>query len=215
MPPTSKFERRNYGGPKPNTTTRLPESIISEIEKESCAQHPDAGHSNLKKRPKNILTNRKQARKQARLEKKQRKNHHYQRQSHGDDQHHKQQVDPTDGDINASLKSFPERSAAKKRKRQDTQDARPIKRGSETTASNDNEEAKLARMAKKNPELYRRLRASNLVGSVQADGDNAAEDVEDMEMRRLEKKLGIKSSQNVTKKFGDDGLDFLLEGITM
>jgi hypothetical protein len=67
---------------------------------------------------------------------------------------------------------------------------------------------KLERLSATNPNFYSLLKDSNLISSsssvdVLAESRNNDEE----EIRRLEKKLGIKSAGKLTKAFGKDGLD--------
>lgn len=71
------------------------------------------------------------------------------------------------------------------------------------------DQEKMAKLAKTNPGLYKLLSRSNLVdtGDNIEDNDGISQDPEDIEMRRLEKRLGIKKGKGIKKEFGDDGLD--------
>ncbi|CAI2167825.1 11174_t:CDS:10 [Funneliformis geosporum] len=70
---------------------------------------------------------------------------------------------------------------------------------------------KLEKLSTTNPNFYSLLKDSNLVFSnkkILPESKN----VDDKELKRLEKKLGIKSRGKLTKAFEEDGLDELLQG---
>ncbi|GBB87173.1 hypothetical protein RclHR1_13610001 [Rhizophagus clarus] len=73
---------------------------------------------------------------------------------------------------------------------------------------------KLERLSITNPNFYSLLKDSDLISSSLSE-DTLAEskNIDEKEIRRLEKKLGIKSGGKLTKAFEDDGLDELLQGI--
>ncbi|KAG5463273.1 MAG: hypothetical protein BJ554DRAFT_570, partial [Olpidium bornovanus] len=68
----------------------------------------------------------------------------------------------------------------------------------------------LERLAKKNPEYYALLESERLVRPLSGAG---ADDREEKELRSLEKKLGMKKGAALSKKFKEDGLSFLLDGL--
>ncbi|KAJ2849478.1 suppressor of glycerol defect [Coemansia brasiliensis] len=169
----------------------LPASIASQIaEKESGSQ------KRFTKRFKNTAGSRKAARKQARDEKKQRKNQHYKR-THGFE--------------------VPEKKEAAKSK-PDTQKPSAIQPSRAKPITEEDEQKKLVKFAKRNQGMYKLLRDSNLIEDVDKEAgikskQDAAEELEDREMRRLEKHLGIKSNSKLGNVFFEEGLGEILEGI--
>ncbi|KAJ2388274.1 suppressor of glycerol defect, partial [Coemansia sp. RSA 2603] len=84
-------------------------------------------------------------------------------------------------------------------------------------SSAEEERARLTRFAQRNEGMYRLLRSRNLVedvdreAGVRSTGD-AEEELEDREMRRLERNLGIKSNAKLASAFFDEGLGELFDG---
>ncbi|CAG8695489.1 4811_t:CDS:10, partial [Funneliformis mosseae] len=70
---------------------------------------------------------------------------------------------------------------------------------------------KLEKLSTTNPNFYSLLEDSNLVVS-NKNTLTESKSVDDKEIKRLEKKLGIKSGGKLTKAFEEDGLDELLQG---
>ncbi|KAJ1917307.1 suppressor of glycerol defect [Mycoemilia scoparia] len=174
---------------KKNKTAQLPEDIVAELERNT----DNSDKRNFSKKFKNAASVRKKARKQSRLEKKQRKNLNNRKISIADQEPLTQKQGPKK-DVHNKI--------GDKRRREEDQ----------TT-----DQEKMAKLAKKNPKLYNLLSKSNLVDpglAVGEDGSAGYRDPEEMEMRRLEKKLKIKQGKGLSKGFADDGLDFLLEGIS-
>ncbi|KAJ2449608.1 Nucleolar MIF4G domain-containing protein 1, partial [Coemansia sp. RSA 2336] len=172
----------------------LPASLASQI-----AESQTGSQKRFTKRFKNTAGSRKAARKQARDEKKQRKNHNYKR-AHGFDIPEKQ----------TAAKGKPAAQAAQKPSAIQPSKAKPI--------SEEDEQKKLVKFAKRNQGMYTLLRDSNLIGDVDKEagvksGQAVAEELEDREMRRLEKRLGIKSNSKLSSIFFEEGLGDMLEGI--
>ena len=66
---------------------------------------------------------------------------------------------------------------------------------------------KLERLYTTNPNFYSLLKDSNLISSSPSKDTSAeSENIDEREIRRLEKQLGIKSGGKLTKAFEDDGL---------
>ncbi|KAJ1874960.1 suppressor of glycerol defect [Coemansia sp. RSA 990] len=169
----------------------LPASIASQI-----AESQTGDQKRFTKRFKNTAGSRKAARKQARDEKKQRKNHNYKR-AHGFDIPEKQKA--------AKAKPAAQKSGA-------------IQPSKAKPTTEEDEQKKLVKFAKRNQGMYTLLRDSNLIGDVDKEagiksGQVAAEELEDREMRRLEKRLGIKSNSKLSNIFFEEGLGDMLEGI--
>ncbi|KAJ1958784.1 suppressor of glycerol defect, partial [Linderina pennispora] len=76
----------------------------------------------------------------------------------------------------------------------------------------------LTKFAKKNQGLYEMLRDSNLIENVDKEAGiqskgNPADDLEDRELRRLERNLGIKKGGKLENAFFNEGLGELFDGI--
>jgi nucleolar MIF4G domain-containing protein 1 len=66
----------------------------------------------------------------------------------------------------------------------------------------------LERFSITNPNFYSLLKDSNLISSSSSEDTlTESKNIDEKEIRRLEKKLGIKSGGKLTKAFEDDGLD--------
>ncbi|KAJ2393004.1 suppressor of glycerol defect, partial [Coemansia sp. RSA 2611] len=169
-------------------------------------QLADEGASNDKrftKRFKNTAGSRKAARKQLRTEKKERKN-----------QHHKR------------IKGFaqPQRADNKEKAVKPAEQKPAVAKSAEAKPrpkpkpKAEDERAQLVKFAQRNQGMYTLLRESNLIGNVDKEAGvqsktNAAEELEDREMRRLERHLGIKNNAKLGSAFYDEGLGDMLEGI--
>ncbi|KAJ2854312.1 suppressor of glycerol defect, partial [Coemansia erecta] len=183
--------------------TALPAKLAGQISgKSSKAGAPAAAEDDgrFKKRFKSNVKTRKQARKQAREDKKKRKSDFYQRK-HGDPANVK---DVTKGGSNSQ-----QPKAAKK--------APPPKKpvaGKEKV----DERARLAKFAKRNTGMYQLLRDSNLIENVDKEAGittgTSAADLEERELRRLERNLGMKATSKLENAFYSEGLGDLLEGIS-
>ncbi|ORX97413.1 hypothetical protein K493DRAFT_350072 [Basidiobolus meristosporus CBS 931.73] len=68
----------------------------------------------------------------------------------------------------------------------------------------------LEKLSKSNPNFYKLLQSSNLVEGTEGTGSF---DVDELELRRFESKLGIKKGGKLKQSFVEDGLDFLLDGL--
>ncbi|KAJ2027467.1 suppressor of glycerol defect [Coemansia sp. S610] len=189
--------------------TDLPARLATKIASDE-ATGPSAGDDGrFKKRFKNGAASRKQARKQAREDKKQRKNISHKR-AHG----HAIPAPPA-----AKKKAAPSAKAnsASRDRTAATPSAKPAAAKKVITESEERE--RLTRFAKKNQGMYQLLRDSNLVDNVDNEAGivnarNGAEDLEDRELRRLERNLGIKSNSKLASAFYDEGLGELFDGIS-
>ncbi|KAK9766956.1 suppressor of glycerol defect, variant 2 [Basidiobolus ranarum] len=68
----------------------------------------------------------------------------------------------------------------------------------------------LEKLSKSNPNFFKLLQNSNLV---EGTGASSTSDADELEMRRLESKLGIKKGGKLKQSFVEDGLDFILDGL--
>ncbi|KAJ2796705.1 suppressor of glycerol defect [Coemansia guatemalensis] len=198
MPPKRRLQ--------PNAV--LPASLASRIADEEATSE-----RRYTKRTKNTAAARKVARKQAREEKKQRKNASYKRahgfaqtpaHAHGQNKGKDQKAKQHSG--SGSSTTTTTKAAVQKSKVQ----AKPH--------SQADDRARLVKFAKRNEGMYTLLRESNLIGDVDKEAGisssaNADEDLEDRELRRLERHLGIKTNTKLASAFHDEGLGDLLSGI--
>ncbi|KAJ2575878.1 suppressor of glycerol defect [Coemansia sp. RSA 1807] len=197
MPPKRKIQ--------PNAL--LPASLAKKL-----AEGDEGSDKRYSKRFKNTAGSRKAARKQARDDKKQRKNDYHKR-ARGAAAPEKAEVKPKPANTRTKPtdpKSKPTDPKAKPVRPTTT----PV--GQKTKPEDDR--AQLVKFAKRNQGMYALLRESNLIGDV----DNevgvvskavAAEDLEDREMRRLERHLGIKSNSALGSAFFEEGLGEVLGGM--
>ncbi|KAJ2534843.1 suppressor of glycerol defect [Coemansia sp. RSA 1935] len=197
MPPKRKIQ--------PNAL--LPASLAKKL-----AEGDEGSDKRYSKRFKNTAGSRKAARKQARDDKKQRKNDYHKR-ARGAAAPEKAEVKPKPANTRTKPtdpKSKPTDPKAKPVRPKTT----PV--GQKTKPEDDR--AQLVKFAKRNQGMYALLRESNLIGDV----DNevgvvskavAAEDLEDREMRRLERHLGIKSNSALGSAFFEEGLGEVLGGM--
>ncbi|KAJ2081236.1 suppressor of glycerol defect [Coemansia sp. RSA 988] len=164
------------------------------------------------KKIKNTTAARKIARKQAREEKKQRKNASYKR-AHGFSQ--------SPAHIQGQSKGkdqIEKRHSGTGSSSTTTKTAVPKPKTQSKLHSLEDDRARLVKFAKRNEGMYTLLRESNLIGDVDKEAGisssaNVDEDVEDRELRRLERHLGIKSNSKLANAFHDEGLGDLLSGI--
>ncbi|KAJ2809492.1 Nucleolar MIF4G domain-containing protein 1, partial [Coemansia furcata] len=191
--------------------TDLPARLAAKIASDDAAGPSAGDDGRFKKRFKNGAASRKLARKQARDDKKQRKNISHKR-AHG----HAVPVPPA-----AKRKAAPSGAKAKadsvSSKGRTTLTAKPAAAKKVITEAEERE--RLMRFAKRNQGMYQLLRDSNLVDNVDKEAgiENArdsAEDLEDRELRRLERNLGIKSNSKLASAFFDEGLGELFDGIS-
>ncbi|KAJ2157860.1 suppressor of glycerol defect [Coemansia sp. RSA 552] len=150
------------------------------------------------KRAKNGAKARKVARKQAREEKKQRKNASH-KNRHG-----------FAVESNAKANPQPEKPT----RRPEAPKSRPK---APKPATKD-DRSQLVKFAQRNQGMYNLLRESNLIENVDKEAGvaskaSAAEDLEDREMRRLERNLGIKTGAKLGNAFFEEGLGDVLKGI--
>ncbi|KAJ2492106.1 suppressor of glycerol defect [Coemansia sp. RSA 2050] len=190
--------------------TDLPARLASKIASDDAARTSTGDDGRFKKRFKNGAASRKQARKQAREEKKQRKNISHKR-AHG----HALPAPPA-AKRKAAAPSVKTNSASRDRTTA-TPSAKPAAVKRVITEAEERE--RLMRFAKRNQGMYQLLRESNLVDNVDKEAGivnarNSAEDLEDRELRRLERNLGIKSNSKLASAFYDEGLGELFDGIS-
>ncbi|KAJ2556616.1 suppressor of glycerol defect [Coemansia sp. RSA 1933] len=159
----------------------------------------------FKKRLKSNVKTRKQARKQARDDKKQRKSEFHQRNRHGGI---------------SSVKETGKKIADTVKGKSNGKQQQPKKPHPPTvgTVKQIDERARLAKFAKRNTGMYQLLRESNLIENVDKEagintGTEAA-DLEERELRRLERNLGMKATSKLENAFYSEGLGELLEGIS-
>ncbi|KAJ2125481.1 suppressor of glycerol defect [Coemansia sp. RSA 720] len=197
MPPKRKIQ----------SNALLPASLAKKL-----AEGDGGNDKRYSKRFKNTAGSRKAARKQARDDKKQRKNDYHKR-ARGAAAPEKAEVKPKSA--NTRVKPIDPKPKPTDPK------AKPVK--SKSTPVNqktkpDDDRAQLVKFAKRNQGMYALLRESNLIGDV----DNevgvvskavAAEELEDREMRRLERHLGIKSNSALGSAFFEEGLGEVLSGM--
>ncbi|KAJ1904273.1 suppressor of glycerol defect [Coemansia sp. IMI 209127] len=183
--------------------TALPAKLADQISgKSSKAGAPAVAEDDgrFKKRFKNNVKTRKQARKQAREDKKKRKSDFYQRK-HGDPENVK--------GVNKGGSNSQQPKAAKKA----TPPKKPV-----AGAEKVDERARLAKFAKRNTGMYQLLRDSNLIENVDKEAGittgTSAADLEERELRRLERNLGMKATSKLENAFYSEGLGDLLEGIS-
>ncbi|KAI8320664.1 hypothetical protein GQ54DRAFT_298466 [Martensiomyces pterosporus] len=208
------FKRKH----QPNA--QLPAALASRISGEGAdAAGEDDGR--FSKRYKNTIRSRKQARKQARVEKKQRKNTSY-KQAHGFAAPEKTTKSKgSNKQATAAAAAATAKAATGRREKNETTAAT---KSSSTAAakkvgSASDDRARLMKFAKRNQGMYQLLRDSNLIENVDKEAGikskvDQAEEIEDRELRRLERNLGIKSSGKLAGAFFDEGLGDLLEGIS-
>ncbi|KAJ2555568.1 suppressor of glycerol defect [Coemansia sp. RSA 1878] len=197
MPPKRKIQ--------PNAL--LPASLAKKL-----AEGDEGSDKRYSKRFKNTAGSRKAARKQARDDKKQRKND-YHKLARGAAAPEKAEVKPKPANTRTKPtdpKSKPTDPKAKP--------VRPKTTPVDQKTKPEDDRAQLVKFAKRNQGMYALLRESNLIGDV----DNevgvvskavAAEDLEDREMRRLERHLGIKSNSALGSAFFEEGLGEVLGGM--
>ncbi|KAJ2558333.1 Nucleolar MIF4G domain-containing protein 1, partial [Coemansia sp. RSA 1836] len=194
--------------------TDLPAVLATKFANDSAAGSSAGGDGRFKKRFKNGAATRKQARKQAREDKKQRKNVSHKR-AHG---HVISAPPPGKGGAAPSGRGAQRSSVAKKEERKiATPRAKPPVAKKVVTEAEERE--RLMRFAKRNQGMYQLLRDSNLVDNVDKEAGivssrDSAEDLEDRELRRLERNLGIKSNSKLASAFYDEGLGELFDGIS-
>ncbi|KAJ1664495.1 suppressor of glycerol defect [Coemansia sp. RSA 1646] len=190
--------------------TALPTKLAHQIEgKNSKTGAPAVAEDDgrFKKRFKNNIKTRKQARKQAREDKKQRRSDFHQRK-HG---------------VSDNLREAKKNDSNKKNGGGTTQQAKAVKKAPELKkptagAEKIDERARLAKFAKRNTSMYQLLRDSNLIENVDKEAgiatSTAAADLEERELRRLERNLGMKATSKLENAFYAEGLGDLLEGIS-
>ncbi|KAJ1718994.1 suppressor of glycerol defect [Coemansia erecta] len=177
--------------------TGMPASMARQLASSSAQDADDKRyHKKTKRGP-----SRKEERKQARDAKKQRKN----------TAHHRMR-----GFAPQPASAAP---AAKPAAKRQAERSPAVKKGNKAAAGSSaaDERARLTRFAQRNEGMYRLLRERNLVedvdreAGVKSSGD-ADEELEDREMRRLERNLGIKSNGKLASAFFDEGLGELFDG---
>ncbi|KAJ2355347.1 suppressor of glycerol defect [Coemansia erecta] len=191
MPPKRRLQ--------PNAV--LPASLANKI-----AAGDTGDDKRFTKRFKNTAGTRKAARKQAREDKKQRKNANHKR-THGF----------TAPELRAESKSKPAKQQQQQQQGAQPADQKRSREDAKPKLADDREQ--LVKFAKRNQGMYALLRESNLIGDVDKEVGvvskaAAAEDLEDREMRRLEKHLGIKSNSKLGSAFYDEGLGEVLGGMS-
>ncbi|KAJ2891470.1 Nucleolar MIF4G domain-containing protein 1, partial [Coemansia aciculifera] len=184
--------------------TDLPAALATKIAGDSAAGPSAGDDGRFKKRFKNGAATRKQARKQAREDKKQRKNVSHKR-AHG----HSIPTPPSGKKTTAP--------GGNKGRAPATPSAKPA--ALKKVVSEAEERERLTKFAKRNQGMYQLLRDSNLVDNVDKEAGivntrDSAEDLEDRELRRLERNLGIKSNSKLASAFYDEGLGELFDGIS-
>ncbi|KAJ2885537.1 suppressor of glycerol defect [Coemansia aciculifera] len=193
--------------------TDLPARLATKIASDDAAGPSGGDDGRFKKRFKNGAASRKLARKQAREDKKQRKNVSHKR-AHG---HAVPALPAAKKKAAPSGASVQAKGAGNKARAIATPSAKPVAAKKVITEAEERE--RLMRFAKRNQGMYQLLRDSNLVDNVDKEAgiENArdsAEDLEDRELRRLERNLGIKSNSKLAGAFYDEGLGELFDGIS-
>ncbi|KAJ2783267.1 suppressor of glycerol defect [Coemansia javaensis] len=185
---------------------------------DKVAAHGAGDEKRFAKRFKNAAATRKAARKQARADKKQRKNEHHKRM-HGFSMPAGRtpgRAGPVGGAKRGASASSAASAAKADTQKKKQQPQRPAEK--KAPAPQGDERAQLLKFAKRNKGMYALLRESNLVGDVDKEAGvtsaaAAAEELEDRELRRLERNLGIKSNDKLAAAFFDEGLGDILAGI--
>ncbi|KAJ2467560.1 suppressor of glycerol defect [Coemansia sp. RSA 2322] len=208
---------------KLKANTDMPARLASKIANDDAARSNNGGDDGrFKKRFKNTAATRKQARKQERDEKKQRKNLSHQRirgfattsrpdtKGKAVGKGNSSTTKKGDDGKRRATKSMPTSAASA------TSGLKPMAKKTSTEAE---DRARLMKFAKRNQSMYQLLRESNLVDNVDKEAgiqskSDSAEDLEDREMRRLERNLGIKSNAKLASAFHDEGLGELFDGIS-
>ncbi|ORX72749.1 hypothetical protein DL89DRAFT_264955 [Linderina pennispora] len=168
--------------------TELPKQLANKLSNDTPGKNEDTSRFTKKYKP--TIKNRKLARKQARTDKKQRKN----------DSHRRNRGFATPEKPEQPVKK-PVAKQERKEKKKKVDDR-----------------AQLTKFAKKNQGLYEMLRDSNLIENVDKEAGiqskgNPADDLEDRELRRLERNLGIKKGGKLENAFFNEGLGELFDGI--
>ncbi|PKC09751.1 hypothetical protein RhiirA5_356315 [Rhizophagus irregularis] len=168
---------------------KLPSSLQEQLE---------VGDSKFGKRFKNQAQSRKEQRKQDRIDRKKKKAQRNQVETNIQPPEKRQKINhQSQSSINTATSSKIIKFSAKKPK--------------STKMSSYSQ--KLERLSITNPNFYSLLKDSNLISTSSEDTLAESKNTDEKEIRRLEKKLGIKSGGKLTKAFEDDGLDELLQGV--
>ncbi|KAJ2707871.1 suppressor of glycerol defect [Coemansia sp. IMI 203386] len=185
----------------------MPASLATKLAKSAASGEQGTDDKRFKKKFKNTAKTRKLARKQARQDKKQRKN----------EAHHRARGYAT---TPSQAKNKPKQTTTasakdSKNSNSKTKDTKPMAKPLQNNP--EDERAKLTRFAKRNEGLYQLLRESNLIDNVDAEAGiksrtDEAEELEDREMRRLERNLGIKNNNKLANAFHEEGLGDLFQG---
>ncbi|KAJ1826563.1 suppressor of glycerol defect, partial [Coemansia sp. RSA 2599] len=195
------------------SNTELPASLADKLANGQATSGQGADDKRFKKKFKNTVKTRKLARKQARQDKKQRKNEaHHRARGYAITPNPKTKP----GQSKNKLKSSTAISAKGPKNTGKDKEMEPAVKPLENSA--EDERARLTRFAKRNEGLYQLLRESNLIDNVDEEAGirskrDEAEELEDREMRRLERNLGIKNNKKLANAFYEEGLGDLLEGV--
>ncbi|RIA95423.1 hypothetical protein C1645_816653 [Glomus cerebriforme] len=183
MPPKRKANNPKSNGPK------LPSSLQEQFDETSDRK--------FEKRFKNRAQSRKEQRKQDRLDKKKKKAQRIQVETNvrsptkRQKTNHQPQLSTIIPTLSKCTKPSTKRSKSKM----------------------NSYSQKLEKLSVTNPNFYSLLKDSNLISSsLSKDTLMEYKNIDEKEIKRLEKKLGIKTGGKLTKEFEDDGLDELLEG---
>ncbi|KAJ2888633.1 suppressor of glycerol defect [Coemansia asiatica] len=191
--------------------TELPASLASKLANSQASGSQGTDDKRFKKKFKNTAKTRKLARKQARQDKKQRKNEaHHRARGYATTSNGKTKQSQAKNKSNAVGAKEP------KVANKSIEDMGSVEKPLKTNSAED-ERARLTRFAKRNEGLYQLLRESSLIDNVDKEAGiqlkaDEAEELEDREMRRLERNLGIKNNKKLGNAFYEEGLGDLLEG---
>ncbi|KAJ1881552.1 suppressor of glycerol defect, partial [Kickxella alabastrina] len=187
--------------------TEMPASLAKKLDRNAAAAESKGttDDGRFTKKFKINAKTRKDVRKQARNDKKQRKN-----ESHRRARGFAATPTPKSNPKQTKVKPVADSNTAKKQK--------PEVAKKPAGNTEEEERARLTRFAKRNEGMYQLLRDSNLIANVDEEAGvrskaDGTDDMEDREMRRLERNLGIKSNQKLAGAFFEEGLGDLFEGI--